>query len=190
MLELEVYCCWVVNISPGLVASVAWLLVLGACDSDDSKNAGDGGASDVGAGSTFEKNLTGTFSFGGVTLPCKVSSQLFPASKEYSIVCDNSDDSNNYRFVQVTFKNEVSARLPQALKFKAPFAFTPEDHPDADTVSVDYFDKDGNITAGEASTGSSGVSVSGGRNVLTLKDVSLGNVTKTRSGTISATVNF
>ena len=103
MLELEVYCCWVVNISPGLVASVAWLLVLGACDSDDSKNAGDGGASDVGAGSTFEKNLTGTFSFGGVTLPCKVSSQLFPASKEYSIVCDNSDDSNNYRFVQVTW---------------------------------------------------------------------------------------
>lgn len=134
--------------------------------------------------------LGGTFTFGAVTLPCKVSSQMFPASGEYSIVCDNSDESSNYRYVQVTFKNEASARLTQTLRFKDPFAFKPEDHPDADTVSVDYLDKDGTITAGSTSTGSANVASSGGHNVLILKDVSLGNVTKTRSGTISAAVTF
>ena len=173
-----------------LVASAVWLLTFGGCNSDDSKNAVDGGASDIGAAVTADKNLKGTFSFAAVTLPCKVSSQLFPATNEYSIVCDNSDDASNYRYVQVTFKDEVSARLPQPLKFKAPFAFKPEDHPDADTVSVDYLDKDGTITAGPMSAGSADVARSGGHNLLTLKDVTLGNVTKTRSGTISATINF
>jgi major membrane immunogen (membrane-anchored lipoprotein) len=153
-----------------------------ACGGSDSDDA-NGGAGD-------SDDLTGTFTFAGVTLDCETSDQDFPATGEYSVVCDNDDDDANYRFVQVTFKDEPSARVARDLKFIAPFAFGPEDHEEADTIAVSYTNDDGTLDSDDDSTGSAKVTVSGNHHVITLKDVSLSTVTSGDTGTVSAVINF
>ncbi len=174
--------------------SAVLLVALGAlgavaCEDPDSKDAANGGAGESG-NPPGDTELTGTFTFGGDTTACKTSHQTFPATGEYSIVCENDEDGALYRFVQVTFKDEPSARKAQALTFMKPFAFKPEDHEAADAVAVSYTDTDGTLDSDDESTGSAKVVVSGDHNVLTLDEVSLSTVTSEATGAVSATINF
>lgn len=160
-----------------------------ACGEPDSKGANDGGAGE-GGNVPDDTELTGTFTFGSDTVDCKTSHQDFAATGEYSVVCDNDDDDANYRFVQVTFKNQAAARKAQDLTFMAPFAFKPEDHEAADAIAVSYSDRDGALDSDDESTGSAKVTAAGGRNVLTLESVSLSTVTSADTGNVSATISF
>ncbi len=58
-------------------------------------------------------NLTGTFSEGGKSYSGAVSTQVFPATKEYSVVCQS--DEGKTTLMQITFKDEASARTEQTL---------------------------------------------------------------------------
>lgn len=167
------------------------LCVLGttACGGSDSNTPNDGGAGESG-NPPGDTELGGTFTFGGETVDCKTSTQDFPATGEYSVLCENDEDDSNYRFVQVTFKDEPSARKAQTLTFMAPFAFKPEDHEAADAVAVSFTNKDGTLDSEDESTGSAKVAASGGHYVITLNSVSLSTVTSEDTGEVSATINF
>ena len=178
------------SVRTSLALVVALCLGAVACGDDDSTGGTDGAAGEGSKTPIDNDDLTGTFTFGAETLDCEVSDQDFPASGEYSVVCDNDEVDSNYRFVQVTFKDEASARTAGDLKFIAPYAFKPEDHPDADTIAVQFTDTDGTLDSDDDSTGSAKVTASGGRYVLTLEDVSLSTVTSDDTGTVSATINF
>jgi len=168
--------------------------VAGNAGAGGSSGSGTAGAPNAGKGgspSTQEQEFTGTFSFnGGATLPCEVSTQLFPATGEFSVLCENDDDDANYRFVQVTFKDEASARIAQSLVLAEPFAFSPSDHPEANAISVNWQDTDGALYADSDSTGSGKVTATGGHNVLKITDVSLSTVSSDATGTVSATVDY
>lgn len=168
------------------------LCLLGAtgCDGSDSQGTPNEGAAGESGNPPGETELTGTFTFGGETVDCKTSTQDFPATGEYSVVCENDEDDSNYRFVQVTFKNEASARKAQSLTFMAPYAFKPEDHEAADAVAVSHTDSDGTLDSEDDSTGSAKVTASGGRYVITLDSVSLSTVTSEDTGEVSAIINF
>src|SRR5687767_14548509 len=73
--------------------------VLGATACGEPSSSGspnDGGAGESG-NPPEEAALTGTFTFGGETLDCETSDQDFPATGEYSVLCENDDDPANYR---------------------------------------------------------------------------------------------
>jgi hypothetical protein len=164
------------------------LCVLGAVAcGEDSKDAGNGGGAGESGNPPDETGLTGTFTIGTKTLPCTTSDQDFPATGEYSVLCESEDSG----FVQVTFKNEAAARTAQDLTFMKPFAFKPEDHEAADAISVSYMNAAGEtLDSDDESTGSAKVAASDGHHVLTLKDVSLSTVTSEDTGEVSATINF
>lgn len=164
------------------------LLGATACGEDSKGAPNDGGAGET--GNPPDTELTGTFTFGGDTVACKTSHQDFAATGEYSVLCENDDDDSNYRFVQITFKDEASARKAQSLTFTGPFAFKPEDHEAADAVAVSHTDKDGTLDSDDDSTGSAKVAVSGGHNVLTLTNVSLSTVSSEDTGEVSASIEF
>ncbi|MET0795693.1 MAG: hypothetical protein ABW061_29515 [Polyangiaceae bacterium] len=157
----------------------------GAAGSASSGSAGKGG----GGPTNNEPELTGTMSFSnGAKLDCKVSTQNFPASGEYSVLCE--EDASNFRFVQVTFKDEASARTAQTLKFMKPFAFSPEDHPDTDAIAVSWTGTDGTLDSDDDSTGSAKVAKSGDHYAVTLSDVSVESTPTKATGTVTAVIDF
>lgn len=160
----------------------------GSASSGGSSNSG---GSDSGTGGNGDDDdFTGTVTFDGTTIDCEVDTDDFPASGEFSVLCDNDDDDSNYRYVEIVFKNEASARTAQDLRFIGGFAFSPDDHPDADTIAVGWTDTNGTLYADDDSTGSAKVTASGGHFVLEITDVSLSNEEETASGTLSATIDF
>ena len=166
------------------------------CGSDDVSNPGGAGASGTagsgaaGGSSDDGADLTGTFSFdGGPTIACKVSTQDFPATGEYSVLCE--EDATDFRYVQVTFKDEASARTAQTLALMKAFAFSPEDHPDADAISLGYTDADGDtLYADDDSTGTGKVVKNGTHYTVTLSAVSVESATTKVSGPVTATIDF
>ena len=125
----------------------------------------------------------------GAELDCKVSTQDFPSSGEYSVLCE--EDASNFRYVQVTFKDEASARTAQTLKFMKAFAFKPEDHPDADAIAVGWTDTDGGtLYADDESTGSAKVVKNGAHYTLTLTDASVESAPTKATGTVTAVIDF
>jgi hypothetical protein len=179
----------IIRSSPfALLLLPALALALGGtlgCGSDAASTGGGAGSGSSG------DDLKGTVSFnGGPTLECDVDDQDFAASGEYSITCDNDEVDSNYRFVQITFKDEASARTAQTLKFMRPFAFKPEDHPDADAIAVSWTDKDGTLDSDDDSTGTAKVVKSGNHYTVTLTDVSVESTPTKATGKVTAVVNF
>lgn len=179
--------------------ALALILALGGtlgCGSDDVSNPGGAGSSGTagsGAGGGSSNNgadLTGTFSFdGGPTIDCKVSTQDFPATGEYSVLCE--EDSTDFRYVQVTFKDEASARTAQTLKLMKAFAFSAADHPDADAISVGWTDAEGDtLYADDDSTGSAKIVKNGAHYTVTLTDVLVESAPTKATGTVTATIDF
>jgi hypothetical protein len=181
--------------SAGLLVAAGFTLA--ACGESEAGDAGSGGAggesatggASSGSGSSpGTESFTGTLTFGGETLDCAVTTSTF-TSDEFSIICDNDEDASNYRYVEVTFKDEASARTAQDLVFAAPFDFT-GGHDDPKAISVGWTDSDGTLYSADDSSGEAAVTESGGHNVVTLTDVSLSNAEGTATGTVSATLSF
>jgi len=91
--------------------------------------------------------------------------------------------------VQITFKDEASARLTQTLRLVEMDIF---EHPDADTIAVNYipFDDRVSTSSSEDTVGSASAKASGSRNEVTLTDVVLDSNISTTTAKVSATVPF
>jgi len=88
-----------------LVLSCALFLV-NACSGNSTKEptAKDALSSNESSG------LTGTFTANGKTYTGKVSTQQFPATGQYSVLCQDDNDPNDSKLIQFVFKDESSAR--------------------------------------------------------------------------------
>jgi len=88
-----------------LVLSCALFLV-NACSGNSTKEPT---AKDA-LSSNESSRLTGTFTANGKTYTGKVSTQQFPATGQYSVLCQDDNDPNNSILIQFVFKDESSAR--------------------------------------------------------------------------------
>lgn len=90
------------------------LLLLNACSSTTTADRQTEKMANEASSSNEEKNLTGTFSAEGKNYSGKVSVQKFPASGQYSVLCEDDIDPNNSKLIQFVFKDEASARAAGA----------------------------------------------------------------------------
>lgn len=163
----------------GLLLAIVLTSGLVACGSDagSSPTAGD-------ASTTNTAPKTGTFTVDGQQRSCKVETQFFPATKEFSVVCQ--DDA--YGLVQVTFKDEASARLDQSLTV---IKGSVSSHPDPKTVVVEMQPLPGGpqgpVTA--STDGAQGTASSAGSTVK-LEGVVLTDVGGTVKRTVSALIPY
>jgi hypothetical protein len=163
-----------------VVSAIAASFGLVACggEGDSSPTTGD-------ASTTNPAPKTGTFSVDGQPArSCKVETQLFPATKEFSVVCQ--DDA--YGLVQVTFKDEASARLEQSLTV---IKGSISSHPDPKTIVVGMQPLPGGpggpVT--DSTDGAPGKASSAGSTVK-LEGVVLSDVGGTVKRTVSATLPY
>lgn len=131
-----------------------------------------------------ESGKTGTFTVDGSTQTCRVTTQLFPATKEFSVVCQN----DNYGFVQVTFKDQANARKAQKL---AVIKGTILSHPDAATIFVGFSPLPGGPggPAVASRDDAAGTAIGTGQ-AVTLTGVVLTEFSGAVTHTIAATINF
>ena len=136
------------------------------------------------AKSDIESAKTGTFTVDGQTKTCKVTTQLFPATQEFSVVCQD----DNFGFVQITFKDEVSARKVQSLTV---IEGSISSHPDGATIVVGFSTLSGGPVGPEVVSrdGAAGTAASTGKSV-TLTGVVLTEFAGAVTHTVSATINF
>lgn len=136
------------------------------------------------AKSDSESAKTGTFTVDGQTQTCKVTTQLFPATQEFSVVCQD----DNFGFVQITFKDEVSARKVQSLTV---IKGTVSSHPDGATIVVGFSPLPGGPTgpAVVSRDGAAGTAASTGK-AVTLTGVVLTEFAGTVTRTVTTTINF
>lgn len=130
-------------------------------------------------------DLTGTFDVLDMPYACEVTTQLFEATGEYSVLCQN----DNAGLVQITFKDEASARRDQAFTItKRSFS----SHPDADTIDVSYLELGVgiNVDSEDDFAGAAAVAAQGDHHVLTLTDVLLEDSDGVNTQAVSATINF
>jgi len=88
-----------------LVLSCALFLV-NACSGNSTKEPT---AKDA-LSSNESSRLTGTFTANGKNYTGKVSTQQFPATGQYSVLCQDDNDPNDSKLIQFVFKDESSAR--------------------------------------------------------------------------------
>ena len=92
------------------LAGMTFASLMTACGSKEkAKNEAAGAVGEE----SEEEQKKGTFTVNGKTYEGKVSVQTFPATGEFSVLCQ--DDAVG--LVQITFKNEATARSPQQFKF-------------------------------------------------------------------------
>lgn len=146
------------------------------CGSDDDGGSGGGGDGGVA--------LSGTLSVTAGMQSCRVSTQDFESTGEFSVLCQ----SEASELVQATFKDETSARTPQSFTFIAPYGL---EHPDASTVSVTYrSETDSVVTSSDSTSGGTAVvTVSGSSRVLTLTNVTTTGISGD-AATVFATIMF
>ena len=150
-------------------------LILAACGGDDG--GGDGGGDDAGGA------LGGTFSIGGTINDCRTETQDF-STGEFSVICQNDDTG----LVQITFKDEASARLAQSLTITYRDIF---EHPDPASVDVGYRSFTGEDAASDNDApGTAVATVTGSTNVVTLTNVQLSNAVSDVQAVVSATVEY
>lgn len=144
-----------------------------------------GGTQPVTTGVNNESSTgkTGTFSVDGQSRTCNVTTQVF-TTKEYSVVCQD----DNYGLVQVTFKDEASARLSQSLTV---IKGSISSHPDAATIVVGFLPLPGGPDGPEVHSddGLAGTAT-GSAAKVTLEGVVLKSTDKSTSRTVTATINF
>ncbi len=150
----------------------------------DGGTSGGSSGDDQGTGGSASEDFTGVYSAGKGELDCAVSTQLF-VTDEFSIVCQNDDDG----FVQITFKDEASARTAGSFTITERNYF---EHPEPTTVDVSYdsFGDEPQLVSQSDLPGTVEVTASGGHNVLTLTDVELHSFPEAVTGTVSATIDF
>lgn len=157
-----------------ILASVP--LLLSACDtksSDSSKSPS--------SLSLDEQKLSCEFTAEGKRYEGSTSIQVFPATKEYSVLCESS--GNDSKLVQFVFKDELSARNGDTFKLVSDKVSSSEG---VDEVSLTY---DLVYVSKDTSTGSVRVAQSGAANELQFTNVSLFEVSGV-SVTTSGRVKF
>lgn len=164
----------------GVLLSFVLVSALVACggEGDSSPTTGD-------ASTTNPAPKTGTFSVDGQPeRTCKVETQLFPATKEFSVVCQD----DGYGLVQVTFKDEASARIDQSLTV---IKGSISSHPDPKTIVVDMQSLSGGPggPATASTDGAPGKASSAG-SVVKLEGVVLSDVGGTVKRTVTATIPY
>ncbi len=158
------------------VITLSILLGLGAVGCGSKK--GDA------ARSNSDSAKTGSLTVDGQTQTCNVTTQLFPATKEFSVLCQN----DNFGFVQVTFKDEVSARRAQKLTV---IEGVGSSHPDGATIVVGFSPLSGGPTGpGVVSRDGAAGTAAGTGKAVTLTGVVLTEFAGTVTHTVTATINF
>ncbi len=166
----------------------------GATDEASGGEASTGGSTSSGGGSSTggsgikPGDFEGTVTFDGTTLDCEVDVDTF-TSGEYSVICDNDELSSNYRYVEVTFKDEAAARTAQSLVLVGPFDFT-GGHEDPTTISVGWTDANGTLYSADDSAGTASVRAEGDHFVLELVSVVVASNSTETTGTLSASLPF
>lgn len=128
--------------------------------------------------------LTGTFTVDGKTYTGKVSTQKFPATGQFSVVCQQDD----YGFVQITFANEDDARKAQSVKL-VKLAATRANDAGTANVSLSPF-SGGELGSKDESNGTATVTVESGRNVVTFENAELGSHTGDAKKAVSGKVSY
>jgi hypothetical protein len=137
-------------------------------------------SSDV-AATSEEQELTCDFAVDGKSYAGRASTQNFPATKEFSVLCQGSGEEA--KLIQFVFKDEASARSNEKFKIVSDNAMSAEG---ADEVSLTF----DNVYSTRGSSGGT-VMVTKGTvgNVVEFKDVTPEKMTGERA-TVSGKIQF
>lgn len=129
-----------------------------------------------------EKDLTGTFSADGKNYSGRVSVQQFPATGQYSVLCQDDSDPNASRLIQFVFKEETSARAagPRTI------AHDRGKNQASNEVAVSY---DIRYASGDSNPGTFTVNKNGSESELVFEGVEVETVTKEKA-TVSGKIPF
>lgn len=128
-----------------------------------------------------EAELSCTFSIGKILHTGKVSTQVFPATKEYSVLCE--DSTTGWSLVQLVFRDEASARTAQKFKIVTDKATSAEAGNEASAAFNNSY-----VTS-DSSTGAITVKNEGSHYTIELENLSLQDESKDRM-VISARIPF
>lgn len=143
------------------------LLLQNACNNDSANEPTTKGA----VSSNESSSLTGTFTANGKTYTGNVSTQQFPVTGQYSVLCQDDSDPNDSKLVQFLFKDENSARAGGNLTT----AYNQGKDQTATEASLTF---DVRYRSEEDSKGTVKVSKKGSGNELVFDGVTLKTITK------------
>ncbi len=150
---------------PVLILCFSLFLLLNSCNNNKA------GSSEPTAKEVMpfneDKDLTGTFTADGKALNGKVSTQVFPSTKEFSVLCQDDTDPNNSRLIQFVFKDEASARAG------GDFKIVYDDIMSAEGSNEISFALDNTYHTREDTKGMVTISKEGSGNVINFDDVAL-----------------
>jgi|GEM_PF-6273634 len=127
-------------------------------------------------------DLTGIFSSEGKSYSGKVSTQIFPATKEYSVLCQADDEKGT--LMQATFKDETSARTEQTLKIvKGSIMHASEPN----EVKIDF---DLKYQSKDDKAGFAKVVKEGGKYYIVVSDAELSDADEKEKKTVSGKIPF
>ncbi len=129
-----------------------------------------------------EKELTGTFSADGKSYSGRVSVQHFPATGQYSVLCQDNADPNGSKLIQFVFKDEASARAAGPRKI----AHDQGKNQAPDEVSVSF---DIRYESDDENPGTFKVNKNGSESELLFDGVLVETVTKEKA-TVSGKIPF
>ncbi len=168
-----------------LSSTAAWvcaiLMLLNACSKTTTEKETQEIAKEAVA-SDESRNRTGTFTADGKTYTGKVSTQLFEATGQFSVLCQDDSDPNDSRLIQFVFKNEASARAAGERKI----AYDQGKDQTPDEVSVTY---DTRYSSDQGRAGSLRVTSSGKDNELVFDKIALQTMSK-EMVTVSGKIPF
>ena len=172
------------RILPTLIVALAGMtfaLLMTACGSKEK-------AKSESASSESEQSedpKKGTFTVNGKTYEGKVSVQTFPATGEFSVLCQ--DDAVG--LVQITFKNETTARIPQQFKFDKALA---SGNKDATVINASFMPFGGGSSVdsvgGKSGTATSSKTAQG--NEISFENIELESPDGNVKLPVSAKVNY
>ncbi|WP_447642251.1 MULTISPECIES: hypothetical protein [Chitinophagaceae] len=129
-----------------------------------------------------ETDYAGAFNADGKNYKGKVSTQIFPSTKQFSVLCQADDDKGT--LIQITFKDEISARKEQTLKIVEDRMSRVQQ---ADEVEVVF---DLGYASKDDSPGTIKVMKENGRYCIVFTDVCVPNTSGDEKRTISGKVPF
>jgi len=133
------------------------------------------------ATSSDESEHAGTFVADGKNFKGRSSTQDFPATKEFSVLCQDDTDPNNSTLMQLVFKDEASARTPGTFKI-VHTSYSGGKAANEVSVSFDNVyesDEQGTLT----------VTKSGGTNTVTFNDVEVKTISKEKK-TVAGKIEY
>lgn len=173
------------RILPTLIVGLAGMTFASLMTACGSKEKAKSDAAGVAGEEVDEEPKKGTFTVNGKTYEGKVSVQTFPATGEFSVLCQ--DDAVG--LVQITFKNETTARTPQQFKFDKALA---SGNKDATVINASFMPFGGGTSVdsvgGKSGTATSSKASKG--NEITFENIELESPDGKVKLPVSAKVNY